>query len=69
MKLLPEWQRLLRRAWSVRFALAAGAFSAVELALPVFADALPRGLFAALALAATLGGVVARLLAQPELHE
>lgn len=68
MRLLPEWRRLLRKAWSVRLALIAGVLSGVEVVLPFFADAVPRGVFALLSFVAVCGALVARLVAQKDLQ-
>lgn len=66
--LLPDWQRILKKAWSIRLTLLAGAFSAAEVILPLFMDVLPRHLFVVLAFVAIIGAAVARLVAQPEMH-
>jgi hypothetical protein len=66
--LLDDWWRVLRRAWSIRFSLLAAAFTAAEVVVPLFGDELPRGAFVLLALAASLGATVARIVAQPEMH-
>ena len=67
--LLDDWRRVLRRAWSIRFSMLAACFTAVEVVLPFLGDLLPRGLFVLLAFAASLGATVARLVAQPKMHE
>ena len=67
--LLDDWRRVLRRAWSIRFSLLAACFTAAEVVLPFLGDILPRGLFVLLAFAASLGATVARLVAQPKMHE
>lgn len=64
MRLKSDWRFILRRAWSVRFAVLAGLFSAAEMVLPFFAHELPRGLFAVLAAASSIGSLVTRLLTQ-----
>ena len=66
--LLPDWPRILQKAWSIRLTLLAGLFSATEVILPLFIDVLPRHLFIALAFVAIVGAAVARLVAQPEMH-
>ena len=66
--LLPEWQRILKKAWSIRLTLLAGLFSAAEVILPLLVDVLPRHLFVVLAFVAIVGAAVARLVAQPEMH-
>lgn len=67
--LLANWPRVLRQAWSIRFSLLAACFTAAEVVLPLMGDLLPRGLFVLLAFAASLGATVARLVAQPKMHE
>jgi len=64
MKLVSDWSRVLRRAWSIRLVLLAGAFSAAEVALPFFEPSIPTGLFAAASGLAAGGAFVARLVAQ-----
>lgn len=64
MNLLPDWRRILRRAWSIRLMILAGLLSGVEVVLPFFADSLPRGLFAGLSIAATAAAFVSRVVAQ-----
>ena len=66
--LLDDWRRVLRRAWSIRFSLLAAAFTAAEVVVPLLSDVLPRGLFVLLAFSASIGAVIARLVAQPEMH-
>lgn len=66
--LLEDWQRVARRAWSVRFSLLAAAFTAAEVVVPLFGEVLPQGLFVLLAFSASIGAAIARLVAQPELH-
>lgn len=66
MRLIPDWQRVLRRAWSIRLLVIAGLLSGLEVALP-FLDGLlpiPQGIFAALSGLTVAGAFVTRLLAQ-----
>lgn len=65
-RLLPDWKRVLRKAWSVRLTLLGAAFAGVEMALPLFSDAFPRHVFLALSIGVTVAGTVARLVAQPK---
>lgn len=67
--LLDNWRCVLRRAWSIRFSLLAAAFTAAEVVVPLFGDVLPRGLFVLLAFVASIGATVARIVAQPEMHQ
>lgn len=66
MKLYDNWRDIVRKAWSVRFMAVAGLLSGVEVALPFFQDALPRGTFAALSGVFVGAAFVARLVAQKE---
>ena len=42
---------------------------AAEVVVPLFGDVLPRGAFVLLAFAASIGATVARIVAQPEMHQ
>lgn len=64
MKLLPDWQAIFKRAWSMRLMAVAALLSALEVALPMFQDLLPRGSFAAASGLVVGMALVARLLAQ-----
>jgi len=66
MKLLPDWRRVLLRAWSVRLWAVAILFIFVDAALP-FMDGIlpiPERSFAVLSGLAAVGGLVARLVLQ-----
>lgn len=68
MKLVSDWRRVLRRAWSIRLLVLAGFLSGIEviLSLPDIAARLdwPQGIFAALSGLTTAAAFVARILAQ-----
>lgn len=66
--LVPGWQWLLRRAWSVRLAVLSALLSSFEVVLPLFVDALPRNVFAVLAMLAAIAAGVARVVAQPAME-
>lgn len=66
MMLKDNWKTVLRKAWSIRLGILAGLFSGLEVILPLFADSVPRNVFAVLSMITVLGAVVARLLAQPK---
>ena len=68
MRLIEDWKRVLRYAWSIRFIVIAALLSGIELVLPMFNDALPRGLFAVLTLVVTVAAAVARLIPQPKMR-
>jgi hypothetical protein len=57
---------VVRRAWSFRFTILSAVLSAVEFALPIFADdpPLPRGTFVALAFVTSIAAAGARFIAQ-----
>lgn len=65
--LIHDWKDVLRRAWSIRLMILAGLLTAAEVVLPLFADAMPRGLFAGLSAVTVGAALVARLLAQKDL--
>lgn len=69
MRLVPDWRRVLKRAWSIRLLILAGILSGVEVVLSIPDIQLwldfPPGIFAGLSFLATAGAFVARILAQP----
>lgn len=68
MKLLHNWRRVLRDAWSSRLIILAAILSGTEVVLPLFAAAVPTGVFAIASFVVTAAALVARLVAQPSLH-
>ena len=71
MELVANWRKVLTRAWSIRWMLAAAIFSGVEVAVP-FLDGyvpLPPRLFAALAGVATAAAFISRIIAQKEFRD
>lgn len=64
MNLRQDWKRIVRKAWSMRLMYLAGLLSALEVVLPMFSDAVPRGLFVGLNLLVIPGAMVARVVAQ-----
>jgi len=67
-KLAPEWRNIVQKAWSMRLGALAAVLSGVEVVLPLFANEVPRNLFAALSFVAVIGAMVARVVAQPKMH-
>lgn len=67
--LIDDWKRVIKRAWSVRLAILAALFSAGEVALPFFVADMPRGIAAGLSVICCVGGLWARIVAQPELRK
>lgn len=66
MTLIANWKLILKKAWSVRLMLIAAVLSGIEVALPFFADSIPRGPFALLSFVAVALAFVARLVAQKD---
>jgi hypothetical protein len=66
--IIKNWRKVMRKAWSLRLMLLAAVLSGVEIVLPLFADGIPRGAFAALSIVATGGAYIARFIVQKEFH-
>lgn len=64
LKPVDNWRWVLRKAWSVRLALVAGLFSALEVVIPLFESSMPRGLFAMASGVSTMGAIIARFVIQ-----
>ena len=69
MTLVADWKRILRKAWSIRLLLLGGLLSGIEVMLPFYDGAMPRGWFAALSGLTVAGAFVARIVAQPRMYE
>ncbi len=69
MQLIEDAKTVLLKAWSVRLALLAAVFSAMEVALPFFAPFVPPHTMAILAVVASSGAAIARVVAQPKMRE
>jgi len=52
MKLYDNWKTILQKAWSMRLMALAAILSGIEVALPLFQDSIPRGVFAWLSIVA-----------------
>ena len=68
MRLIEDWKHVLKHAWSIRFIVLAALLSGIELVLPMFNDAMPRGVFAVLTMVVTVAAAVARLVPQPKMR-
>jgi hypothetical protein len=66
---LPEWRRILKRAWSVRLNAAAIVLTGLEVAVPYLDGILPipRGLFGGLAGLVSMAAIYARIVQQNNL--
>jgi hypothetical protein len=69
MKLANDWKYIIKKAWSIRLMIVAGILSGVEIIVPLFADNIPRNLFAGLSFLAVSGAFVARLVAQKDVPD
>lgn len=67
LHLLPDWKRVLKRAWSIRFMALSCLFSGIEIGLPYTRGwfTVNDGVFGVLAAIATMLAFITRLLAQP----
>lgn len=66
---IDEWKTIVKKAWSIRFIVAAFVMSSGEALLPYFYDDFPRGIFAGLTVFFTGGAFVARLMAQQGVND
>lgn len=69
MRLIDDWKKKVTKLWSIRLGLVAAGLSGLEVILPLFADSFQRGTFAFLSFVATVAAMLARLVAQPDLHK
>lgn len=69
MTLIEDAKQVFLHAWSVRLSLLAALFGAAEVALPFFASFLPPHTMAILAVVASAGAAIARIVAQPSMHQ
>ncbi|KFL31746.1 hypothetical protein JP75_06710 [Devosia riboflavina] len=69
MKLLPDWRKVLVRAWSMWALAISILLSALEVALPFLQDFLPLrpGAFAVLIFLTVIAAAIARLLVQKDI--
>ncbi len=64
MRLVPDWKRVARNAWSIRLIILACVLSAVEAAIPYLSGLIPPVWFSALDVVVTGMAALARILAQ-----
>jgi hypothetical protein len=69
MKLVSNWKRLIRKAWSMRLMAVAFVLSALEVIMPFFSDSFPPRLFGVLSGLVVAFAFVARLIAQKEFED
>lgn len=64
MKLIGDWELVLKRAWSARLMVLAALLSGAEVALPFFTEMIAPGIMAALSLIVVSAAFIARFVAQ-----
>jgi len=68
MNLVDDWDLILKKAWSVKFNIAATLFGAAEVIVAMVQPAsIPNGVFAGIAAMISIGANVARVMAQKEI--
>jgi hypothetical protein len=68
-RLIDDWRRVLRRAWSVRLAVLSAVLSAAEVTMQLLAPQMSGGGFAVAAGLVALAAAIARLVAQPAMRQ
>lgn len=66
MTLLPDWQDILKRAWSIRLLVLSTVLTGIEIILPMFELQMPQFLFGIAMLVITIAAFVSRLMVQKE---
>lgn len=69
MKLLADWKKVLRKAWSVRFAVLSATLSGIEIGVQLLASARPTPYFAMAAAVSSMAAGIARVVAQPKMSD
>ena len=69
MHLVSDWKLILKRAWSIRLIIIAGTLTGLEVAIPLFVDAMPRGVFAGFSAVASIAALWARVTAQKNIND
>lgn len=67
--LVKDAGKVARKSWSFRLSVVAAVFSGLEMALPLFSDAMPRHVFLIASMLVAVGSAAARLIAQPGMHD
>lgn len=68
MKLVEDWDKILTKAWSVKFCILAALLGGLEVAVQMVKPAgVPDGAFAAFSALVSVGATCARVLQQKEL--
>lgn len=67
MQLVEDWQKVITKAWSIKFTIVSIMLSALEVAVQLVQPAgIPNGIFAGFAGLVSVGAAVARIWSQKE---
>lgn len=69
MTLLPDWKRILKKAWSVRLMALASILSGCEAVLPYAEFVMPRGSFAAVSFVIVTAALLSRFVVQKSMSD
>ena len=69
VRLIPDWKRVAKKAWSVRLLFAASVLSGGEAALPFVSEMFSRSTFALLTFVVVGLALLARFVAQKEVED
>lgn len=68
MQLIDNWDEILKKAWSVKFNIAATLFGSAEVVVAMVEPVgIPHGVFAGIAAAISIAANVSRIMAQKEI--
>ena len=68
MQLIEDWDAVLKKAWSIKFAILSSVLGGIEVAVQLVKPAgIPDGVFAGFAAAVSMAAAVARIFQQQEL--
>lgn len=68
MRLIQDWRHVIKKAWVIKFNIAAMLFGAAEVAVAIWQpEGIPNGVFAGIAAVISIAANVARVMAQQEL--
>lgn len=69
MRLVEDWKKIVRRAWSIKFAILTLFAALLEVVLPAFTSVVPIGVMAGLAAVSSLLSALTRVLQQQGFHD
>lgn len=70
INLVDDWQTILRKAWSVKFNVAAAICGGAEIAVQIWQpESIRPGVFAGIAFVVSIAATAARVMAQKEISD